>query len=159
VFGEAAAAVEFDGGITVVDFEVENLGVVLTRSGFSERKQLAADSLPAMLSFDEEFVNPGAFAAVFEAVIEADHKICDWHKLCANDIGDAANRILQKLGEIGADRDMVKRLRPGIIHLHVAHHFEKVFEVGGGSLGDGGNQRVSQPCTASNLEYVELIVN
>ena len=156
---EATATVEFDGWVAMGDLEVEELGVVLAGGGFSEIEELRTDSLSAVGGFDEQFVDPCAFAAVFEAVVETDHEVADWRGFFADDVDDAVERVQQEFGKICAERGFVEWLRPGIIVLHVAHHFGKSFEVGDGSLGDGGGKGVSQPCTASNLEYVELIVN
>ncbi len=129
VVEEAAATVEFDGGVAVVDLEVEEFGVVFARGGIGEIEKLGADSLSAVGGFDEEFVDPSAFAAVFEAVVEADHEVADWRGFLADDVDDAINRVLQKLGEIGAERGFVERLRPGIVRLHVAHHWEQRFQI------------------------------
>ena len=90
---EAAAAVEFDGGVAVVDFEVEKFGFVLASGGFGEIKKLRADSLSAMGSLDEEFVNPRALPTVFEAVVETDHQIADRRKLFVSEVDHAVNRI------------------------------------------------------------------
>ena len=73
MFEEAAAAVEFDRWVAVVDFEVKEFGVVSAGGGLGKIKKLRADSLSAVGGFDEEFVNPGSLAEVFEAVVEADH--------------------------------------------------------------------------------------
>ena len=121
---EAAAAVEFDGWVAVGDFEVEEFGLVFAGGGFGEIEELCANSLSAVGSFDEEFINPGAFAAVFEAVVEADHEVCDWRELFANDIDNTVDGILQKLGEICAESGFVEWLGPGIVLLHVAHHWK-----------------------------------
>ena len=129
VVEEAPAAVELDGGIAVGDLEVKELGVVLARCGLGEIEKLRSNSLSAMRSLDEEFVNPCAFAAIFEAVVETDHQVADRRVFFADEIGDAVNRVFEKLGEIGADRAFVKVFRPGIIGLHVAHHRKQQFEI------------------------------
>ena len=121
VIVEAAAAVEFYRGVAVGDLEVKELGVVFTGGGLGKIEKLRADSLSAMGRFDEKFVNPCAFAAIFEAVIETDHQIADWLAFFANEMGNAVERIPQKFGQSPADRWLVKGLRPGIVLLHTAH--------------------------------------
>jgi hypothetical protein len=145
VFTEAAATVELGGRIAVVHFEVEHLGVEFTRSGFSEVQQLCADSLPAMCSLDKQFVDPCALTAVFEAVVETDHQVADWRRFFADHVDNAIERVLQEFGKIRAERECVEWLRPGIIPLHVAHHFEKKFEIGDGSLGDAKRHEMRNP--------------
>jgi hypothetical protein len=129
----------------------------LTRSGFSERKQLAADSLPAMLSFDEEFVNPGAFAAVFEAVIETEDQVADERCCIADEVGDATNGILEKLDQIRAECGLVEGIRPGIVELHAAHQVENGFEIGGGGLGDGERHRSLMDAECAMVLYGEIV--
>jgi len=118
---EAAAAVEFDGGVAVGDLEVKEFGLVFAGSGFGEIEKLGANSLSAVGGFDEEFVNPRAFAAIFEAVVETNHEISDRRIFFPNKIDDAVGRILQKLGEGSADRGLVEGLGPRIGLLHEAH--------------------------------------
>ena len=48
VFDEAAAAVEFDGGVAVTDLQVKELGLVFAGHGFGKLKKLRADSLSPM---------------------------------------------------------------------------------------------------------------
>ena len=67
VIDETAATVEFDGGVAVGDLEVKEFGVVLAGGVLCEVKKLRANSLSAMGGLYEEFVNPCAFAAIFEA--------------------------------------------------------------------------------------------
>ena len=136
VIEETAAAVEFDGGVAMVDFEVEDFGLVFAGDGFGEIEKLRADSLSAMGGFAEEFVNPRAFAAVFEAVVETDHEVADWRGFFADDVDDAVERVLQEFGKICAERGFVEWLRPGIIFLHAMHHDENGFEIGESGLGD-----------------------
>ena len=102
VVEEAAATVEFDGGVAVVDLEVEEFGLVFARGGIGQVEKLGADSLSAVGGFDEEFVDPGAFAAVFEAVVEADHEVADWRGFLAD---DGVDELLfnAKLGGSGLD--------------------------------------------------------
>lgn len=57
VVGEAPSAVEFDGGVAVVDFQVENLGVVLAGDVLCQVQELSPIALPAVRGFDEEFVD------------------------------------------------------------------------------------------------------
>jgi len=152
VIREAAAAVEFNGGVAVGDFEVEKFGAVFARGGLGEVKKLGANSLSAMGGFDEEFVNPRAFAAIFEAVVEANHQIADQRVSFPNKIDDAVDRILQKLGEIGANRGFLKRLRPGIVLLHVEHHREQGFDICGSGTGNGdGHGTQSRLCRKNEV--------
>jgi len=137
MLGKAAAAVKLDGGVAMVDFEVEDLGAVLAEGAVSEVEELRANSLPAMGALDKELVDPGAFAAIFEAVIEADHEIADGARILADDVDDAIGGILQEFGEVGANGGLVEGFFPGIVELHVAHHHEEGFEISEGGLGDG----------------------
>jgi len=129
VVEKAPAAVELDGRIAVGYLEVKEFGVVLARCGLGEIEKLRSNSFSAMGSLDEEFVNPCAFAAIFEAVVKTDHQVADRRILFADEIGDAVNRIFKKLGETGPDRAFVKLFRPGVIRLHVAHHQKQQFEI------------------------------
>jgi len=142
VVGEAAAAVEFDGGVAVVDFEVEDFGAMFAGGGFGEIEELGANALPAVGGFHEEFVNPGAFAAVFEAVVEAEDQVGDGGDLFAHYIDDAIDGILQEFGEVGADCGFVERFFPRIVKLHVAHQREQGFEVCGSGERDGDGHKV-----------------
>src|SRR5579883_6373 len=110
---------------------------MLTGGALGLVQELSANSLSAMAGLNEKFVNPGAFATVFEAVIEADHQIADRCRDFTDDISDAVKGILQELGEIGANGGFVKGFFPRIVELHVAHHREEDFEIGEGSLVDG----------------------
>jgi len=88
--------------------------------------------------FDKEFVNPGADAAVFETVVKTDHQVTDGgRRVFAHDKGEAIDRVLQQLREVGADGGFVEVLFPRVIELHKAHQFEKGFDVGEGSLPYG----------------------
>jgi hypothetical protein len=145
VFSKAAAAVEFYGGVAVIDFEVEKFGFVLASGGFGEIKKLRANSLPAVRSLDEEFVNPRTLSAVFEAVVETDHQIADRRKLFVREVDHAVNRIRQQLGKIRADRGLVEWLRPGIIFLHEAHHRKQGFDIcGSGTCNRDGHEMRSR---------------
>ena len=138
--GKTTPAVELDGGIAVVDFKMQDLGVVLAGDLFGDFEKLGANSLPTMGAFDKEFVNPGADAAVFEAIVKADHQVTNGRKrIFARDIGEAIDRVLQQFRKVDADGGFVEGLFPGVVDLHVAHQFEKGFGVGEGSLpyGDG----------------------
>jgi hypothetical protein len=107
---EASTAVEFDGGVAVIDLEVKEIGIVLAGGGLGKVKEMRANSLSAMGRLDEEFVNPRAFATVFEAVVETGHQIADQRRLFTDKVNDAVRSILQKLGEIRANRRFVKGL-------------------------------------------------
>jgi len=152
VIREAAAAVEFDGGVAVSDFEVKEFGVVFARGGLGEVKKLGANALSAMRSFDEEFINPCAFAAVFEAVVEADHQVADRVEFFADDVDDAVTGILQKFVEIHADRGFVKGLRPWIVLLHMAHHQKQGIEICGSGTCDGdGHEMRGHLCRKNEI--------
>ena len=155
--GEAAAAVEIDGGVAMVDFEVEDLGVVLARGLLGEVEELGANSLPTMRPFDEEFVNPGAFATVFEAVVETDHKVGDWRGIFADEVDDTVDGILQKFDKVAANRGFVEGLLPRIVKLHVVHHREEGFEIGGGGLGDGKGHWSLMGAGCAAVLYVEIL--
>jgi hypothetical protein len=137
VVEEAAAAVEFEGGVAVGDFKVEEFGVVFAGGGFGEIEKLGANSLSAMGGFDEEFVDPCAFAAIFEAVVETDHEISHWLEFFADDVNDTTRGIRKKLGKTGVQCRLVKRLRPRIGLLHVAHQEEQRFEICESGASDG----------------------
>ena len=141
VLEETTAAVEFDGWVAVVDLEVQEFCVVLARGTLGEIEKLRANSLPAVRGFNKEFVNPGAFAAVFQAVFEADHQITDRGDTFASDVGYTINWILHEFGKIRAERGFVEGFRPGVVELKMAHHLEQGFEVGEGGLGDGNVHR------------------
>ena len=121
---EAAAAVEFVGRIAVVDFEVQELRAVLARGFFGKVEKLRANSLPSMGGFDEEFVDPRTFAAVFEAEVEADDEVGDGILVFADDVGETEVGIVEKFVKIFANGGFVKRFGPGIVVLHVAHQLE-----------------------------------
>jgi hypothetical protein len=157
VVGEAAAAVEVDGGVTVVDFEVEDFGVVFAGGAFGEIEELGADSLSTVGGFDEEFVDPGAFAAIFEAVIEADDEVGDGRVILARDVCDAVNGILEEFGEVGADGGFVEGFFPGVVELHVAHQEEEGFEIGWGGLGEGEGHGSFVDFEGAAVLYVEIL--
>lgn len=131
VFGKTPAAVEFDGRITVVDLEVQELRAVLARSPFGKIKKPRANSLPAMGRQDEELIDPRAFPAVLQAKIEANDEVPDGGLTVAGKIEDAVNRMLQELGEVFSCDRLAERQRPGIVGLHVAHEREHRIEIGG----------------------------
>lgn len=134
---EAAAAVEFDGRITVGDFEMEETCATFRAGGFGEVEKVRGNSLPAMGGFDEEFIDPGAFAAILQTEIKTDDEVGDRRVAIARDVGKAVNRILQKFRETFSDDGFVERLVPRIVGLHVWHENENRFEVGGNGAMDG----------------------
>jgi len=157
VVEEATAAIEFDGRVAMSDLEVKEFSVVLAAGGFGEIKKLRADSLSAVRNLDEEFVNPGAFAAVFEAVVETDHQIADWVKIFANYIDNTVDRIEEKFSEIRADHRLVESLGPGIVFLHATHHDENGFEIGGSGLGDGARHGSLMDAECAMVLYGEIV--
>ena len=98
VVEEAAAAVEFNGRVAVVNLKMKEFGVVLAGHGFGEVEKLRANSLSSVRGFYKEFVDPSAFTTIFQAVVEADHQICDRGRLLPDNIDNATNRIHEKLG-------------------------------------------------------------
>ena len=155
--GEAAATVEFDGRVAVGDFEVKEFCVVFARDALGKVEELRADSLSAMGSFDEEFVYPGAFATIFQAVIETDHQICDWRRLFTGNVDDAINRIREKFSDIRADCWLVEELGPGVVFLHVAHHGKQGIELGGSGLVDGERHRSLMDAECVVVLYGEMV--
>ena len=137
MLAEPTATVEFDGRVAVVDLKVQEFCRVLARGTLGEIEKLRANSLPAKPGFNKEFVNPGAFAPVFQAVFEADHQITDRGDTFASDVGDTINGILDEFGKIRAERRFVEGFRPGVVELKMSHHLEQGFKVGEGGLGDG----------------------
>ena len=152
MFDEAAAAVEIDGGVAVVHFEMKDSGVVFAGRSFGEIQELCPDSLPAVGGLDKEFVNPRALAAVFEAVVKADHQIADGRRFFSDNVHDAIDMVLKKLGEIRAHGRFAESLRPGIVVLHVSHHLQQGLEIGEGGTGDGrGHKRRQNPLRPESI--------
>jgi len=118
---ETAAAIEFDCAVPVVHFQVQKLGALLTRNSFRKIEKLGANSLASMGRLDEKFVDPRAFAAIFQAEIEADDQIADRDLLIPGQIDRAIVSVAQKHAEILAQNDFVEDLRPRIILLHLVH--------------------------------------
>jgi hypothetical protein len=131
VIDKATAAVEFDSAVTVVNLEVEGLCAKIAGSSFGQVEELGANSLPAVRGFDEEFIDPGTFAAVFEAEIEANDEVGNWSLLVARQVDNTVMGILEELREIFLDDEVVEGLLPGIIVLHMAHEQEQRIDVGG----------------------------
>lgn len=97
---EPATAIEFDCAVAVAHFQVQELGTVLTSGNFRKTEKVGANSLPSMGRLDEEFVDPGSFATVFEAEIKANDQIANRDLLIASEIDQAIVRVAQKHGEI-----------------------------------------------------------
>ena len=127
---EGATTVEFDGAIAVVHFQMESPRAVFTGDGFGEVEEAGANSLPSMGGFDEQLVDPGTFAAILQAEIEADDQVGDGSALLADQINEAIAWIVEEFGEIVSDAEFIKGLGPWIIVLHVAHQKKQGFEVG-----------------------------
>ena len=144
VIDEAAAAVEFDGAISVVNFEVKGFCIVFPRGGFREVQELGANSLPPVGRLDEELIDPGTFAAVFQAVVEADDQVAEGSSFLACDVDEAAGGVVEEFREISSNDRFVERFGPGVVDLHVAHQDEQHFEVGGsGAFDSDGHGRSS----------------
>ena len=117
----AAAAVELDSRIAMADLEVKELGVMLASAGLGQVEELGADSSPSVGGFDKQFINPSALAAVFQAVVETDHKVGDWPFGIPDQAGYTVGRALKQLRQVGADRVLAEGLRPRIGLLHFFH--------------------------------------
>ena len=61
----------------MIDLEVNDGGSVFFRLGCEEFKNSRAYALSAMRAANEEFVDPGAPAAVFKAVVEGHDDVAD----------------------------------------------------------------------------------
>ena len=145
---EVATVVEVDGGIGVGDFEMEVVSGVLARGGFGQVEELGANSLSAMSGQDEELIDPGAFAAIFETEIETDDEVGDGGVCIECQVNDAVDRIGQEFVEIVADGSFVEGFGPGIVDLHLLHEKENGIEIGGG--GGAKRDRHQQPFECGN---------
>jgi hypothetical protein len=130
VIDECAAAVEFDGTIAVVHLQMESLRAVLARGGFREVQQPCANSLPSVRRFDEQFIDPGALAAIFQAEVETNDQVGEGSVILANQVNKATARIGKEFGKIFSYPGFVEWLSPWIIVLHVAHQEEQGVNVG-----------------------------
>jgi hypothetical protein len=72
---EGGAAVEVDGGVAVIDFEVEHGGSSFAGFCFGKVEDLGSDTLTAMFVRDKELIDPRAFAAVLQAVLETEDNV------------------------------------------------------------------------------------
>jgi hypothetical protein len=72
VIDVATPAVELNRGISVAHLKVKEMSVMLAGNSFGEIEKLGSNSLPPVRDLDEEFIDPGPFPAIFQAVIEAD---------------------------------------------------------------------------------------
>jgi len=130
VVDEAAAAVELDGGIAVADFKVQEPSVMRTGDCFGQVEELGSNSLPPVRGFNEEFVDPGTFAAILEAIVKADDEVPDGMAGIPNQMNEASGGVLKKLHQVGPDGIFVERLRPGVGILHLSHQNKERVEVG-----------------------------
>ena len=96
VVDKASAAVEFDGTVTVVDLEMEGSRAEMAGRNLCQIEELRANSLPPVGGFDEEFVDPGTFAAIFEAEIETNDEVGDGSLLVARQVGDAVIKFWKR---------------------------------------------------------------
>jgi hypothetical protein len=78
---------------------------------------------------DVKFVNPRAFAMVFETEIEADRQIGDGAHAVESQVDDADSWISQELCEIETHYVPVERLVPGINLLHPRHEQKDGFKI------------------------------
>lgn len=121
MINEATAAIEFDRGVAVGDFEMKGVRAVFDRGGFREVEKLPGYSPPAMGWLDEEFIDPRAFAVILQTEIEADDEIGDRRVFIAGEEDESIGRILQQLQKIFSHDGFVRRLVPRVVELHVAH--------------------------------------
>lgn len=133
---EAATAIKLNCGIAVGHLQVEELRAVLERGPLGQLQQLRTDSLPSMRRLHEEFVDPGALAAIFQAVIEANCEIGDGLAAVRDQVDKPVEGIGQKLGKTRANRSFEEWLGPRIAALHLAHQGEYGFEVKQNCLRD-----------------------
>src|SRR5215471_16583419 len=100
---EAAPPIQLNRAISVAHFQVQVFCIVFCGSFLSSVQQLAANSLPTMRPGHEQFVDPSAFAAILQAVIETDNQVSDGLACLFCEISYAVNRILQKFRNVAAD--------------------------------------------------------
>ena len=141
VLGKATAAVEVDGRVAAVHFEVQCLGTGFARPVFGELEGRGADTLSAKTLFDEELVDPGAFAAVLEAVVEAEDDVADGTRGIADQPGEAEGRVVEHLPDAAKRAFLIERNGPGIVHLHGPHEVKQRFGIvrQGGAVVYGHN--------------------
>src|SRR5579862_6880625 len=77
VIYETEAVIEFDGGIAVVYFQVDHGDAELFCLVREEFEHLRSNAASPMRTAHEEFIDPGAAAAVFQAVVEGHDDIAD----------------------------------------------------------------------------------
>ena len=118
---EGATAVEFDGAIAVAHLQMQSLRALFTGNGFRKVEEPRANSLPPVGGIDEQFVDPGTLATIFQAEIEADDQVGDGSLLVVSQIDEAVAGIAKKFGKILSNPEFVEGLGPRIIVLHVAH--------------------------------------
>lgn len=128
---EAAAAVEFDGGVAVGDFEMKSLRAAFERGGFGEVEKLRGDAFTAVSGQDEEFVDPCALAAIFQAEIKTDGEVGDGDLPVPGKKNQAVDRIMQKLLEVMANDELVEGFIPRVVQLHLEHEVKQRADIGG----------------------------
>ena len=77
VIDEPSPAVEFDGWIAMSDLEVKKMSLLLCGDALGHIEKFGGYSLPAVAGMNEQLIDPSAFAAVFETVVETNDKVAD----------------------------------------------------------------------------------
>jgi hypothetical protein len=78
---------------------------------------------------NEEFIDPRAFAAVFEAEVKADDEVGDGILVFADEIDETEVGIVEEFVKIFANNGFIESFGPGIVVLHMAHHLENGVEI------------------------------
>jgi hypothetical protein len=123
---KASAAVKLYGAVPVIDLKVQDLRPVFAGCGFSQFQKFGPNSLPSILRFNEELVDPGTFAAILQAEVEAENQVPDGdlrfaNKGFANKKDQPVGWIRQDFLQILANGGLVKRFFPRVFDLHAAH--------------------------------------
>ena len=131
-------AIEFDRRIPAIHLEMEDMRPGLARRPFGEPQGLRTDPLAAVGPVDEELVDPGAAAAVFQAVVEAQKDV-------PKRLGRGLAGIAEEPGlahqwrrderfEILQHTGIVEGYRPRIVVLHGAHQSAQFGNIRTGGL-------------------------
>src|SRR5580704_14867278 len=92
---KSCAPVELERGIAVIDFEVNHGSSEFLCLSCKEFQNPRADALSAIRTANEEFIDPRAPAAIFEAVVEGHHDVTDRLSVDRNEPDAAQQRIAQ----------------------------------------------------------------
>jgi hypothetical protein len=124
-----ASSIELDGTVSVIDLQAKSPGAVLARDVLGEVQELCTNSFPTVPLIDVKFVNPRAFAMVFETEIEAHSQIGDGGHALESQVDDADSWISQEFCEIETHYVLVERLVPGFNLLHPKHEQKDGFKI------------------------------